>query len=77
MSRPLYEIAAEIRSDWGDKMYFGAVPYVGAMRGLTKATDYYNQEQGKEIVLRFLVNAKSWRGETARRVKAELKELIK
>lgn len=75
--RTLRAIAGEIQRDWGDKMYFGAVPYVKAMRSLEKVTDKYGQDDGDDIVAYFLVNARSWRGETARRIKAELKELIK
>ena len=77
MSRPIYEIASEIRSDWGEKTYFGAKPYITAMGSLTVVTDKYGVEDADDIIRYFLVNAKSWRGETARRVKAELKELIK
>ena len=43
------------------KPYFGAVPYLEAM----------------ETVLYFLANATTWRGETARRIKAELKSMCK
>lgn len=75
--RTLRAIAGEIQRDWGDKVYFGAVPYLRAMRGLEKVTDKYDQDDGDDIIRRFLVNSKSWRGETARRVKAELRELIK
>lgn len=75
--RTLREIAGEIQRDWGDKTYFGAVPYIKAMRGLEKVTDKYGQDDADDIVRYFLSNAKSWRGETARRVKAELKEMIK
>lgn len=75
--RTLRAIAGEIQRDWGDKVYFGAVPYLRAMRGLEKVTDKYDQDDGDDIIRRFLVNAKTWRGETARRVKAELRELIK
>ena len=34
-TRKLYEIASEIRNDWGKKMYFGAKPYVQAIRVLS------------------------------------------
>lgn len=75
--RTLRAIAGEIQRDWGDKTYFGAVPYIKAMRGLETVNDKYGQDDAKSIVLYFLNNAKSWRGDTARRVKAELKEMIK
>ena len=72
--RPLHEIAKEIRSDW-KKVNFGAVPYLDAMSTLDKITDNYAQDSGKSIVLYFLSNASTWRGEVAKRVKAELKKL--
>lgn len=72
--RKLYEIAAEIRKDW-TKPYFGAVPYLGAMHGLETVHDSYLAEDGKSIVLYFLANAATWKGETARRIKAELKRM--
>jgi len=76
MNRPLYTIAAEISRDW-KKPYFGAVPYLQAMSTLDSVDDNYIHDSGKSIVLYFLSNATTWRGETARRVKAELKALCK
>jgi hypothetical protein len=75
--RPLYEIAKEIRNDWGSKIYFGAKPYLGAMLTLDKITDRYMCDDAKTIVRYFLANASTWRGETAKRVKAELKSMLK
>ncbi len=75
-ARPLYEIAAEIRADWRP-VYFGAVPYLAAMRDLDTIRDGYGYDTAEEIVLYFLSNAATWKGETARRVKAELKALVK
>jgi len=74
--RPLCEIASEIRKDW-TKVYFGAVPYLDAMRSLTYITDNYYFDSGKTIVLYFLSNAGTWKGETAKRIKAELKAMAK
>ena len=75
-SRSLSEIAAEIRADWKN-VYFGAEPYLDAMSSLDSINDSYGQDSAKSIVAYFLSNATSWRGETARRVKKELKELSK
>jgi len=75
-NRPLYEIAREIRRDW-KKVYFGAVPYLDAMQTLNSINDNYIMDSGKSIVLYFLCNADAWKGETARRVKAELKAMSK
>ena len=72
--RPLSTIAAEIRRDW-TKPYFGAVPYLAAMSTLDSISDNYGADSAKSIVLYFLSNASTWRGETAKRVKSELKQL--
>ena len=74
--RPIYEIAREIRKDW-KKVYFGAVPYLDAMRDLDKITDNYMYDNGESIVRYFLSNASTWRGDVAKRVKAELKAMCK
>lgn len=74
--RPLYEIAKEIRRTW-PKVYFGAVPYLQAMATLDKVTDTYVMDSGKSIVNYFLANAGTWRGDDAKRIKAELKAMVK
>jgi hypothetical protein len=76
MSRPIYEIAREIKKDW-KKVNYAAAPYLDAMFSLEKIEDPYYADSGRSVVLYFLSNAGSWRGETARRVKKELKELCK
>ena len=73
--RTLSEIAREIRRDW-KKVYFGAVPYLDAMGCLNSVNDNYGFDTAKSIVIYFLSNATTWRGETARRIKAELKEML-
>lgn len=74
MSRPISEIAAEIKREW-KKPYFGAVPYIDAMLSINSIDDQYIAEDGRTIVIYFLANAMPWKGETARRIKAELKTL--
>ena len=74
--RTIREIAREIRKDWSP-VYFGAVPYLEAMLQLEKITDDYYADSGESVVRYFLSNATSWRGETARRVKTELKDMLK
>jgi hypothetical protein len=74
--RPLYEIAQEIRQDWKN-VYFGALPYLQAMETLNSIDDKYLFDSAKSIVLYFLSNAGTWRGETAKRIKAELKAMCK
>tara|TARA_B100000900_G_scaffold411327_1_gene430797 strand:- start:266 stop:412 length:147 start_codon:yes stop_codon:yes gene_type:complete len=46
------------------------------MSRMRSIKDDYGMDSGEEIVLRFLCNATTWRGADARRVKAELKEMI-
>jgi hypothetical protein len=75
-TRPLYEIANDIKRDW-TKVHFGAVPYLRAMESLDKVTDNFMFDSGKSIVLYFLSNATGWKGETARRIKKELKDMVK
>ena len=74
MTRPLYEIAADIRKNWKN-IYFGAVPYRDAMSELNTINDKYYADSAKSVVLYFLANASSWRGEDAKRIKAELKQM--
>ena len=75
MKRKLSEIAIEIKLNW-TKPYFGAVPYLEAMFTLSSIEDNYFCDSGKSIVNYFLANAGTWRGEVARRVKAELKAML-
>lgn len=74
--RSLREIALEIRKDWRP-VNFAAAPYLAAMASLNSIDESCGMDSAKSIVLYFLSNAASWRGETARRVKAELKEICK
>ncbi|MBV9923169.1 MAG: hypothetical protein JOY78_20280 [Pseudonocardia sp.] len=76
--RPLYEIAREITAKWRP-VHFAASPYLRAMRSMTTLEDTYGpgDEPARGIVLYFLSNARTWRGEDARRIKAELKGMLK
>lgn len=76
VSRPLYEVAAEIRKDW-TKVYFGAVPYLQAMATLNDINDNYMFDSGKSIVIYFLANAQTWKGDKAREIKKELNAMLK
>ena len=76
MTRPLHTIASEIRADW-KQPYFGAVPYLDAMQNLDTIEDKFFFDSARSVVLYFLSNASTWRGDTARRIKAELKTLAK
>lgn len=74
--RSLSVIAADIRANW-PKPYFGAEPYIHAMESLSKISDMYGYDGADDIVRYFLSNASTWRGEDARRIKAELQHLLK
>ena len=76
MNRPINEIAAEIHRNWKNP-YFGAVPYLDAMGLLESIDDNFYNDSAKSVVLYFLANAGTWRGEAARRIKAELKAMTK
>lgn len=75
-TRPLYEIAAEISYTW-PRINYAARPYLQAMSHLGSVHEQYLTESAKSVVLYFLSNASSWRGEDARRIKAELKGMVK
>jgi hypothetical protein len=79
--RPIHIIAAEIDKDWSNNskngIYFGAKPYLNAMYSLNKVTDKYGEDSAEFILLYFLANASTWRGTTAKRIKAELKDILK
>lgn len=74
-ARPLYEIAKDIAANWHPSP--AAWPYWDAMRHLQSVDDFYFEDSAKSVVLYFLSNAKTWRGEDARRIKAELKAMVK
>jgi hypothetical protein len=58
-------------------MYFGAKPYWLAMLQLISINEMYFCDTAESVVLYFLANAQTWRGEDARRLKAELKSMLK
>mgnify|MGYP001575301628 CR=1 FL=1 len=73
------EIVSLIRKDWKN-VYFGAVPYLEAMNSLNiidPKVALYGLDSGESIVLYFLSNATSWRGEVARGIKKELNRRCK
>jgi len=75
-ARPLWLIASEIRADW-PKPYFGAVPYLFALRHLSSPDEMYGQDSALSIIAYFLSNARTWRGPTATALKNELREILK
>ena len=75
--RTFQQIARDIKSTWLN-VYFGAVPYLDAMLKLDTSdpNEPYLYDSAGDIARYFLANAQTFRGEDARRLKAELKSLI-
>jgi len=74
--RTISQIAQEIKKTWSNVNY-AAKPYLNVMQYLEDKNDRYFEESADDIVLRFLANAQTWKGDDARRIKAELKSLLK
>ena len=66
----------EIPKDW-KKVNYAAEPYLAAMQGLGCPGESYFMDSGDSIVRYFLANATTWRGEKAKAIKLELKEMLK
>lgn len=75
MTRPIYAIARDVTADWRNVSPY-AQPYLSAMLRLDSINDRFYSDDARSIVLYFLSNAAGWRGEAAKRLKAELKALL-
>lgn len=75
MARSLQVIARDIRANW-PKVNYAAKPYLDAMSTMDNVNENYYQDDGKSIVRYFLANAGTFRGEEAKRIKAELKGML-
>ena len=78
--RPLHVIAREIARIWGQQgtgVNFGAKPYLDALATLDNIYQNYGYDTAYDMVIYFLANANSFRGEDAKRLKAELKAIAK
>jgi len=71
------QLASIASQDWGNKVNYAARPYLDAMFSIGDIKDTYGYDTGVSVVLYFLCNANTWRGETAKAVKAELKKRTK
>lgn len=69
-------IAKLIKDDWKN-IYFGAEPYLNAMLEINNIKENYFEDSAKSIVLYFLSNARTWKGENAKKIKAHLKNISK
>ena len=70
------EIVRDIKRDW-KQPYFGAVPYLDALSTCTSWNDTYGWDGARDLGLYLLGNMKTWRGDVARSVKAELRLAVK
>jgi hypothetical protein len=73
--RPLHTIAGEILADpalKGNSRTY-AEPYLRALRSVRSVTDAYGQDNGDSLARYAVSNLAHYRGETARRLKAELR----
>jgi hypothetical protein len=80
--RPLNQIAKDIREDWSKRTKASRVPdyadaYLRPMETLSAITDNYHLDSAKSIVLYFLANANTYKGEKARALKEELKDHLR
>ena len=75
--RPVSVIASEIYQCWKPRVNPAAAPYLDAMLDLESINDKYFLDSGRSVVSYFLANAASFKGEDARRIKAELNQMLK
>ena len=74
--RQLREIARDIARNW-ERVNYAAAPYLRAMASLGDVNESIGHDSARSVVAYFLANAGGWRGEEARRIKAELRNLAK
>ena len=79
--RKLHQVATEIALLWSampnaERKFYAAIPYLNAMQNLSGIGENYGHDSGRSIVLYFLSNVQQWRGDDARRLKAELKDML-
>lgn len=73
--RPLHVIAGDIYDHWPTLSPY-ARPYLLAMVRLNSINEMYGYDTASSVVRYFLANATGWRGPDARRIKAELREML-
>jgi hypothetical protein len=70
------EIAYAIAKDWQNISPY-ALDYLNAMKDIRDINGQYYADSAKNVIMYFLVNARTYRGENARAYKALLKEMVK
>jgi len=74
--RTLREIALDIASDWKVIKNAGARDALACMKEMGKVTERFGADpNGYSIIGTFLSSSVGWRGEVARRIKRELREM--
>jgi hypothetical protein len=76
MQRSISSIAYDIKRVWA-KPYFGAKPYLDAMTQLDNINSKYMYDDARSVIMYFLANASTFRGNDAKVLKQELKNLMK
>ena len=75
-ARSISSIARDIKRVWV-KPYFGAKPYLDAMMSLDSINGRFYEDSAESVVMYFLANASTFRGNDAKVLKLELKNLLK
>ena len=70
------EIAYAIDKDWANVSPY-AKDYLNAMKTISNVEDNYYADSAKSVILYFLANASSYRGDNARAYKSLLKAMVK
>ena len=78
LSRPLSDIARDAlgcATLQGNALIY-ARPYLKAMMSLDNIHDSYGADNARGVIAYALANLSSWRGDSARRIKSELRTII-
>jgi hypothetical protein len=70
------DIAHAIAKDWKNISPYAA-DYLNAMKDIKDIDSAYYSDSAKSVILYFLVNANTYRGENARAYKTLLKKMVK
>jgi len=74
--RPIWDIAAEIERDWRVINNQGARKALDHMKTMGSTEDPFGlDDSGHGVIGSFLLHAIGWKGEVARRIKKELREM--
>ena len=75
-NKTITELAGVIAWDW-PTIPPSAKAYLAPMFSLYDITDNYYEDSGRSVILHFLTNASTWKGDVAREVKKELNRRLK